>query len=139
MMSSEMLPMHSYLIRSLYDWILDSKCTPYLVVNAEIPGVCVPKQFIKDGQIVLNIEPTVVKDSIIDVEAVSFTASFGGIRQTIYVPPLAVKAIYAMENGQGMVFESDVQAQPDGKASTGDAGSTTTSRGKKGRHLHVVK
>ncbi len=141
-MSSAMLPMQSYLVRALYDWILDGKCTPYLLVNTDMAGVSVPKQFIKDGQIVLNVEPTAVKNLIIDSEAVSFTASFGGIRQTIYAPILAVKAIYAMENGQGMVFEVDehsAQLHDEGDTGSDGSGSTTGGGGKKGRHLHVVK
>ena len=138
-MSNEMLPMQSYLVRALYDWILDSRCTPYLLVNAEMPEVCVPKRFIKDGQIVLNVELSAVKDLIIDAEAVSFTASIDGIRQSIYVPILAVKAIYAMENGQGMVFESDDQVQPNGKTDSSGSSSSSAGSGKKGRHLHVVK
>ncbi|MEK6731649.1 MAG: ClpXP protease specificity-enhancing factor [Pseudomonadota bacterium] len=138
-MSNEMLPMQSYLVRALYDWIVDSRSTPYLLVNAEMPEVCVPKRFIKDGQIVLNVERSAVKDLIIDAEAVSFTASFDGIRQSIYVPILAVKAIYAMENGQGMVFETDDQVQPNGKTDSSSSGSSSASSGKKGRHLHVVK
>ncbi|MDO6562872.1 ClpXP protease specificity-enhancing factor [Amphritea sp. 1_MG-2023] len=96
-----------YLIRALNEWILDSGWTPHLVIDAEIQGVMVPQQFISDGQIVLNIAPSAVQNLLLDNEAVSFNARFGGVPMNVFVPIAAVMAIYARENGQGMGFGAE--------------------------------
>ena len=101
-----------YIMRSLYEWILDNECTPYVLVNAMAPGVEVPQQYVKDGQIVLNISPLSVIDLLINNESMSFNGRFGGIATDVYVPVAAVIGIYARENGQGMVFEDDVLPDP---------------------------
>ena len=97
-------PSRPYLIRALYEWILDNDDVPYLVVDATIQNVMVPEQFVADGQIILNIGPSAVQTLDLDDEAVSFSARFGGVPMQVYVPALAVKAIYAKESGQGMGF-----------------------------------
>lgn len=94
-----------YLIRALYEWIVENDCTPHLLVNAEYPGVQVPTGFVSDGQIVLNVSPTAVRQLDIGNEAVSFEGRFGGVAHSLFVPSPAVLAIYARENGQGMVFD----------------------------------
>lgn len=96
-----------YLIRALYEWIVDNDCTPHLLVNAEFAGVQVPPGFASDGQIVLNVSPSAVRHLHMDNEAVSFEGRFGGIAHSLYVPAVAVLAIYARENGQGMVFDAE--------------------------------
>ncbi|RTE65203.1 ClpXP protease specificity-enhancing factor [Amphritea opalescens] len=96
-----------YLIRALNEWILDSGWTPHLVIDAEIQGVMVPQQFISDGQIVLNIAPSAVQNLSVDIDAVSFNARFGGVPMNVFVPIVAVMAIYARENGQGMGFGAE--------------------------------
>jgi len=110
-----MTPSRPYLLRALNEWILDNDMTPYLVVDAGIQGVEVPQEFVTDGQIVLNICPTAVVGLSIDNEAVEFSARFGGVPMQVYVPFVAIMAIYAKENGQGMVFGSEPGApDPDG-------------------------
>lgn len=94
-----------YLVRALYEWIVDNDCTPHLLVNAEYEGVRVPAGFANDGQIVLNVSPNAVRNLHMDNEAVSFEGRFGGVPHALYVPAGAMLAIYARENGQGMVFE----------------------------------
>ncbi|MBF8781847.1 ClpXP protease specificity-enhancing factor [Pseudomonas fulva] len=94
-----------YLVRSLYEWIVDNDCTPHMLVNAEYPAVQVPQGFASDGQIVLNISPSAVRNLHMDNEAVSFEGRFSGVAHTLYVPVGAILGIYARENGQGMVFE----------------------------------
>lgn len=94
-----------YLLRALYEWIVDNDCTPHLLVNTEYPGVRVPAGYAQDGQIVLNVSPSAVRSLHMDNEAVSFEGRFGGVPHTLFVPAAAVLAIYARENGQGMVFE----------------------------------
>ena len=96
-----------YIMRALYEWILDNECTPYVLVNAEEAGVEVPQQYVKDGQIVLNISPTAVRDLDIGNHAMHFNGRFGGVPVDVYVPMPGVLGIYARENGQGMVFEGE--------------------------------
>ena len=112
-----------YLVRALYEWIVDNDCTPHMLVNAEFPKVQVPDGFATDGQIVLNISSSVVRSLHMDNDAVSFVGCFGGVPHSLFVPIAAVLGIYARENGQGMVFElespleeealEDDAAQPD--------------------------
>lgn len=103
-----------YLIRAMNDWILDNQCTPYLVVDAKIDGVNVPLDYVKDGQIVLNVSPTAVRNLLIDDEAVSFNGRFGGVAHQIYAPVNAVLGIVARENGEGMWFpKEDTPDDPD--------------------------
>jgi len=94
-----------YLVRALYEWIVDNDCTPHMLVNAEFPKVQVPQGFASDGQIVLNISPNAVRHLHMDNDAVSFEGRFGGVAHTLFVPAGAILGIYARENGQGMVFE----------------------------------
>ena len=102
-----------YLIRALYEWIVDNSLTPYLVVNAKAEEVSVPQQYVsKDGQIVLNIAPRAVVGLNMEGDRVVFNARFGGIPTDIFVPCQAVLGIYARENGQGMMFEPEAPSTP---------------------------
>lgn len=96
-----------YLLQAIFDWVVDNGCTPYLLVNADYPGVIVPTQHIKDGQIVLNISPTAVASLQMDKSGVSFNARFSGVAMDIYAPIGSLLGIYARENGQGMLFEPE--------------------------------
>ncbi|MGD8910489.1 MAG: ClpXP protease specificity-enhancing factor [Chromatiales bacterium] len=96
-----------YLIRALYDWLVDNGQTPYLLVNADHSGTVLPRKFVEDGRIVLNIDPTAVKGLELGNEWISFSARFSGVSEDILVPPAAVQGIYAKENGQGMLFPDD--------------------------------
>src|SRR5512139_1281543 len=96
-----------YLVRALHEWILDNGCTPYLLVDAHASGVEVPQQYVKNGQIVLNISPGAIADMQISNEAIHFRGRFGGVAIDVFVPMAAVLGIYARENGQGMVFEAE--------------------------------
>ena len=109
-----MTPSRPYLIRALYEWILENECTPYIMVNAFEDGVEVPQEHVKDGQIILNISPNAVQNLSIRNEAIDFDGRFGGIPKKVYVPVGAVTVIYAKENGQGMVFdgEGDIPKPP---------------------------
>lgn len=99
-----MLSSRPYLARGLYEWLLDNEHTPYVVVDAEQAGVVVPRQFVQNGQIVLNVGPTAVRDLHIENDAITFGARFGGQPMQVVVPMPALIAIYARENGVGMVF-----------------------------------
>jgi stringent starvation protein B len=102
----------SYLVRALNEWILENNCTPYILVNAFASGVEVPQNFVKDGQIVLNISPMAVQGLVMAKEGIEFRGRFGGIPTRVYVPTAAILGIYARENGQGMIFEVD-DSNPD--------------------------
>jgi stringent starvation protein B len=102
-----------YILRALYEWIVENGSTPYILVNAFGPGVRVPQEHVKDGQIILNISPSAVHGLRIMDEAIDFSGRFAGIPTPVYVPVGSVLGIYARENGQGMVFEQEKpQPQP---------------------------
>ena len=96
-----------YFIRALYEWILDNNCTPYLVVDATLPFVEVPEQFISEGKIILNILPSATHNLHLGDDWVTFSARFSGVSQEINIPIGAIIAIYAQENGEGMGFETE--------------------------------
>jgi stringent starvation protein B len=125
-----------YLIRAFYEWIADNKCTPYIVVDAEAKDVTVPLDYIEAGQIILNISMESVRDLSLGNKAISFEATFAGSSYSILAPIQAIKAIYAKENGRGMVF-SDEEPPYDDDDSGKNKG--TKGSGGKGSHLSVVK
>ncbi len=96
-----------YLLRALLDWISDNALTAHLLVDATRPDVSVPAQFIQDGKITLNIGPSAVQGLEMGNEAISFSARFAGKPMQVYVPVGAVLAIFARENGQGMMFGNE--------------------------------
>ena len=105
-----------YLIRALYQWIVDNGVTPYILVDAACAGVEVPPQYIQDNKIVLNIAPMAVRSLTLGDDEITFNARFSGQPTDIYVPTESVLAIYARENGQGMMFTDEPQSPepPDG-------------------------
>ncbi|OZG71998.1 ClpXP protease specificity-enhancing factor [Hahella sp. CCB-MM4] len=131
-----------YLLRALNEWILDSQLTPYVVVDASLPAVDVPRDFVSNGQIVLNISPHAVRGLSIDNEYLEFSARFGGVPRQVTVPIVSVLAIYAKENGQGMVFGSEPGGapDPDGASSEGEAQKKPASKSGGGKPtLKIVK
>ena len=110
-----MTPSKPYVIRAIYDWIVDNNCTPHLLVDADSEGVEVPQDYVTDGQIVLNVSPSAVVNLQLSNESVSFSGRFGGVPVDIMVPVDGVIGIYARENGQGMIFdeESDLDFDPE--------------------------
>lgn len=93
-----------YLIRAIYEWIVDNNFTPYIAVDTSIPGTIVPKEYIQDERIVLDISIDSTKDLIINNNFLEFKARFNGITHNIYIPISAVMVIYAQENDRGMAF-----------------------------------
>jgi len=102
-----------YLIRAINEWLLDNQFTPHLLVDAEAPGVEVPNNFVQEGKIVLNIGPHAVEGLRITNEEVTFLARFSGVSQLISFPVSAVLAIYARENGRGMMFNENEDENPE--------------------------
>ncbi|RKZ48894.1 MAG: ClpXP protease specificity-enhancing factor [Gammaproteobacteria bacterium] len=105
-----------YLIRALNEWIIDNQMTPFLLVDANIEGVEVPQQHIRDGKIILNIAPGAVQEIAIEDEWIYFSARFSGQVFMINVPVNAVLAIYAKENSRGMMFVGDESSLEDNAA-----------------------
>ena len=105
-----------YLLRAFYQWIVDNAMTPHLLVDAQAEGVHVPQQYVANGKIVLNVSPSAVRMLEMENDHVTFSARFGGSPLQISVPMRAVTAIYAKENGKGMVFPED---EPDGEPPPG--------------------
>ncbi|QLB13146.1 stringent starvation protein B [Bisgaardia hudsonensis] len=106
-MSNKLLPKRPYLLRAYYDWLIDSELTPYLVVDATYFGVNVPIEYVKDGQIVLNLSPNATGNFLMNNQAIQFSARFQGVSRDIYIPMGAALAIYARENGDGVMFEPE--------------------------------
>ncbi|MBS1211922.1 MAG: stringent starvation protein [Proteobacteria bacterium] len=132
-----MSPLKPYLIRAVYEWIVDNECTPYLLVDAEANGVIAPRQYVEDGRIVLNLRPQAVQGLSMGDQQIAFSARFGGQPMQVSVPTTAVLAIYARENGRGMVFDSNEgdETPPPTETTPPDEG-----KQKKGRPtLRVVK
>ncbi|AKH22236.1 ClpXP protease specificity-enhancing factor [Sedimenticola thiotaurini] len=100
-----------YLIRALYEWLVDNNLTPHLLVDAEKGDVIVPREFVEDGRIVLNVAPTAVRNLTLGNDYVTFNARFGGTPMDVVVPPEAVLGIYARENGRGMLFPDEAPSE----------------------------
>jgi stringent starvation protein B len=96
-----------YLLRAIHAWICDNDLTPYVVVDAAAAGVRVPPQVVSDGRVVLNLAPRAVAHLEIGNDAITCMARFGGVSQPLEIPIAAVQAIYARENGQGMLLAAD--------------------------------
>jgi stringent starvation protein B len=110
-----------YLIRALYEWIVVNNCSPYLLVNAKASGAQVPTEFVVNEKIIFNISPQAVKDLHLGNDNVEFSARFSGRPRNVSVPVSAIMAIYAKENGRGMIFndedEEDTTPDPGGPGS----------------------
>ena len=119
-----------YVLRALHEWILDNGMTPYILVNAEVQDVVVPPQYVNDGKVVLNIAPRAVRELHMGNDFVSFSARFGGAPFEVYVPQNAVLAIYAKENGKGMIFPEEEAGQEEDQPSEPED---------KRPHLKVIK
>lgn len=136
-----------YLLRAIYDWISDNGLTPYVLVDAGQPGVKVPAHVVKNGQVVLNLAMRAVANLDLGNDRIAFQARFSGVSQNIVIPVAAVLALYAQENGQGMMFpadENDEMAAPveavDDATSEAPAAGGDDDRPKRGApHLRVVK
>lgn len=118
-MSDDSLPAMTshrpYLLRALYEWIVDNGMTPHVLADATRPGVRVPPSAVNDGRVVLNIAERAVARLQMDNDALRFTARFGGVSHPVDVPMGAILAIYARETGQGMVLPEDIPQEQAGE------------------------
>jgi len=143
---STMSSSRPYLVRALYDWIVDNQCTPYLLVNALHDRVSVPLDHVNpDGQIVLNISPSAVNEFSLEDNNLFFSARFGGVPTDIFVPCAAIMGIYAKENQQGMIFEIEPEittpppTSPSPVPSSASTSISPIANNKKRPSLKVVK
>ena len=93
-----------YLLRAIYEWCTDSGYTPYLAVKVDA-STTVPMEYVKKGEIILNISYGATSGLKMDNDAITFRARFNGVSRELYIPVQNVLAIYANENGQGMAFD----------------------------------
>lgn len=103
---AELISTKPYMLRAIHEWCVDNGLTPYLLVAVN-SQTRVPMAYVKNGEVVLNIDYGATKDLHIDNTSVVFSARFGGVSQNIYIPMTAVRGIYARENGQGLMFEPE--------------------------------
>lgn len=121
---SELTSTKPYMLRAIHEWCVANNLTPHLLVAVD-SQTRVPMAYVKDGEIVLNLNYGATKDLQMDNEAIVFSARFGGVSQNLYVPMHAVKGIFARENGQGLFFEIET-AEP--KAGLKDTASTASDK-----------
>jgi stringent starvation protein B len=98
----------------MHEWIVDSSCTPHIVVDASVPGVEVPRQYVQDGKIVLNVSVSATSDLLLGNDEVCFRGRFGGTAMDVRIPVESILAVYARETGQGMIFPEEGTTPPPG-------------------------
>jgi len=131
-----------YLIRAIYEWCVDQSFTPYVAVQVD-DQTKVPVEFIKDGQIVLNVSYTATRHLKIGNDFINFSARFNGSSRELQIPIQAVIGIFAKENGQGMFFQATEEITA--SAEVYPAALTTSSetpppdKPPRGGHLKIVK
>lgn len=101
-----------YLIRAIYEWVVDNACTPYLVADALADGVRVPDAAVQDGQVVLNISMTATQGLELGNDFIEFQARFSGVAHAVSLPVASIRAIYARENGEGISFGPEIPDDP---------------------------
>ncbi len=124
-----------YLIRAIYEWAAANDLTPHLLVDTTQQDVSVPAEFVEDDKIVLNIAAGAVAELALGSEAITFNARFSGVAREIYIPTLAVRAIYASENGIGIVLPDE----PDRDSDVARVDPAIDQDGSKSSHLRVIK
>lgn len=133
-----MLSNRPYLIRAMFDWIVDNHWTPHLQIDANYPGIRVPMEFAQEGVLVLNVHPEAIRQPQFDNDWFAFKARFQGVEREIGFPPEAVLAVFARENGQGMPFPPEPYPDVQTKNQAEDK-SDKEAAAKKKPHLSIVK
>lgn len=114
-----MKPQRPYLLRALYEWVVDSDDVPHVLVDATADGVVVPTEHVEDGKIVLNLGPNAVRDLALEDDYVMCNSRFGGRPFEIYLPMASIRAIYGRDSRQGMVFPDETVPEDDGAPTPG--------------------
>jgi stringent starvation protein B len=108
-MISKLTTRRPYLIRATYDWLIDNNLTPHILVDTKVAGVKVPVAHIgKDGRILLNVAPVAIRNLSLGLDVITFNAAFPGLKADIVLPIESIRAIYAIENGQGSMFDAEL-------------------------------
>lgn len=128
-----------YLIRAIYQWCVDNGHTPHVLVASDYPGVDVPRDFVQEGRITLNISPMAIQSLDLQADPIWFSARFGGKARDILIPTGAVLAIFARENGEGVVFGEVEPPSPDTAAPSPSPSDATRPKPSGRAHLKVVK
>jgi stringent starvation protein B len=129
-----------YLIRAIFDWATENGFTPHVLVAADYEGVSVPREHVQDGRITLNISPMAVQNLDLTTDPIWFSARFSGRAFEVIIPSGAVLAVFARENGEGVVFGEVEPPQPGDKQTKPEAPKTLDKPAvKKGSHLKLVK
>jgi stringent starvation protein B len=110
-----------YLIRALYQWLLDNQMTPYVLADTSIVDVQVPTGVANDGKVVLNLSPSAIQNLEMSNDFLSFSARFNGVAQNVYCPMSSLLAIYAQENGEGMMFSAEPGDNQSPQAAVGES------------------
>jgi len=139
MTDTGMSPNRPYIIRALYEWITDNQLTPHVLINASVEGVEVPERSIQQGKVVLNIDPGAVDSLELGNDWLHFNTRFAGVREAIRIPVDAVIAVYARENGQGMMFAQDEELESDSKTSIESGMDDNGSSPPRKPHLTLIK
>ena len=124
-------PRRPYLVRAMHEWMTANGQTPHLVVDAAVPDAEVPRGYVRDGRITLNVSWQATQGLKLGNEWIEFSARFGGVGQHVRIPVASVLGIYARETGQGMLFQDEGETPPP----AADSGTSTGSRPK----LRVIK
>ncbi len=128
-----------YLIRAIYDWATDNGFTPHLLVAADVEGVSVPREYVQEGRITLNVSPMAVQSLDLHADPIWFSARFGGRACEVTVPVGAVLAVFARENGEGIVF-GDIETPPkDTQPEPASVEAPAKPKAGNRSHLRVVK
>ncbi len=137
----QMTSSRPYLVRAMYQWIIDNGMTPYLLVDVSIDGVQVPAEHIQNGKIILNIAPMAINGLVLGDDEITFNARFSGQPMNLFFPVEAVLAVYARENGQGMMFTEDDGAisSEDGSDDSDPDPDNSPDKPPRRPSLHVVK
>ena len=101
-----------YLLRAMHEWITDNNQTPYIVVDANIEHVVVPREHVQDGKIILNVSYSAANALELGNEWLMFQARFSGKSQSLSMPVQAILAVYSKETGQGLIFEDEEDQPP---------------------------
>ena len=120
-----------YLVRALYEWILDNDTTPYILVDTGSAEVLIPPGIANDGKVVLNLAPRAIQNLEMSNDSISFSARFNGVAEDIFCPMGSLLAIYARENGEGMMFPPEEDGEADSESPPSDK--------PKGPTLKVIK
>jgi stringent starvation protein B len=140
MTTSPAPPKRPYLLRAMHQWISDCGNTPHVIVDAERAGNEIPKAYVKEGKIVLNLSFTATQRLKLGNDDIEFDARFAGVVHHVSFPVAAVMGIYARETGEGMVFsDQDLGPEPPKPPSTTEEGTGTSAPPRARPQLKVVK